>query len=169
MSDKQLSVLVDTSFLISLYDDTRPNHKVAKKYHKYFIKHSIVMCLSPIVIAEFHQMQSIVDVVGSGNYRIIPFNYDDGLNSADIAYKLGGVSRKRDGTNPKYKDDLKLIAQTVTEDISFIITEDKSTLARYCTKLQSAKVLNTKVIVLSDAYDESWFNGGQATLVANID
>ena len=164
MSDKKLSVLVDTSFLITLFDDKRTHHKVAKKYYKYFLGHSITMYLSPIVVAEFHQMQSIVDIVGSGNFILLPFNYPDGMNSADIAYKLGGVERKRDGTNPKYKDDLKIISQAQTNEITFIITEDDSTLARYCKRLQDAKVLGTKVITLSGGYDESWFNGGQSSL-----
>ena len=159
------SVLVDTSFLITLYDDSRTHHKIAKKYFKYFLGHSITLRLSTIVIAEFHQMQSIIDVVGSGSYIILPYNFEDAMKTADIAYQLGGVERKRDGTNPKYKDDLKLIAQAQCHDLDFIITEDASTLARYCARLSKAGVLNTKPIILSEGYDESHFNNGQTSLL----
>lgn len=161
---KKMSVLVDTSFLITLFDDKREHHKTAKKYYKHFIDKGIVMLLSPVVIAEFHQMQSIVDVIGSGNFKVEPFNYLDGISAADIAFKLGGVERKRDGTNPKYKDDLKLIAQADNNKVDFIITEDKSTLARYIERLNEAKVLNTKCIILKDGFELSWFNGGQSSL-----
>lgn len=51
------SVLIDTSFLITLADDTRPNHEVAKKYYKDFIRRGITMRLSTIVISEFQQVQ----------------------------------------------------------------------------------------------------------------
>lgn len=166
MSDKEKhSVLVDTSFLITLYDDSRTHHKTAKKYFKYFLGRSITLHLSTIVIAEFHQMQSIIDVVGSGNFIILPYNYEDSMKTADIAYQLGGVERKRDGSNPKYKDDLKLIAQAQCHEIDFIITEDSSTLARYCERLSKAGVLSTKPIILSEGYDESHFNNGQASLL----
>lgn len=159
-----MSVLVDTSFLITLFDDTREHHKIAKKYYKHFLDNGITIYLSPIVVAEFHQMQSIVDIVGSGNFMQLPFNYLDGIAAADIAYKLGGVERKRDGTNPKYKDDLKLIAQAENHKISFIITEDKSTLARYVERLNEAKVLGTHCITLKEGFELTWFNGGQSTL-----
>lgn len=161
---KKLSVLVDTSFLITLFDDKRKHHKTAKKYYKHFIAKNITMLLSPIVISEFHQMQSIIDIMGSGNFKVEPFNYHDGIAAADIAFKLGGVERKRDGSNPKYKDDLKLIAQADNNKIDFIITEDDSTLARYIKRLNDAKVLETKCILLKDGFEQSWFNGGQSTL-----
>jgi hypothetical protein len=160
----KLSALADTSYLITLFDDSRPHHKVAKKYYRYCLDNSVTLYLSAIVVSEFHQMQSIVDIVGSGNFRMLPFNYDDGLQAADVAYQLGGVERKRDGTNPKYKDDLKLIAQARVNEIDFILTEDESTLVRYCKRLSDAGLLKAAPIVMSAGFDASPFNDGQSAL-----
>lgn len=158
------SVLVDTSFLISLFDPERPHHSIAKKYYKYFIRNSIDMHLSVIVIAEFNQVQPIADVMSSGNFIPLPFNFEDSLKTSDVAYQLGGVERKRDGSNPKYKDDLKLLAQASCNNIDFIITEDESTLARYCERLSKGGIISLSSIVLAKGFDVSSFNGGQSSL-----
>jgi hypothetical protein len=157
------SVLCDTSFLISLYDDSRPNHEVAKKYHKHFIRNGVIMYLSVIVISEFHQVQPITDLIASGNYIVLPFNYDDALKTADTAFSLGGLDRRGE-SNAKFKDDLKLIGQAKNKDVDFVITEDARTLYRYCERLNKAKMLDTKPIALKDGFDASHFNGGQSTL-----
>lgn len=165
MSDsKQRSVLVDTGFIISVYDDSRANHSTAKKYYKYFLKNSIKMYLSTIVISEYQQMQSVVDLMNTGHYIPLPFNYDDAIKAADIAYNLGGVNRKGD-SQAKYKDDLKLMGQAQAGSIDFIITEDKATMASYCERLKKAGMFDPEVIVVSDGFDAAHFNNGQSSLI----
>ncbi|MFA5866352.1 MAG: PIN domain-containing protein [Actinomycetota bacterium] len=157
------SILVDTSFLVPVFDSTRGNHADAKRYYKYFCDNSYRMFLSTIVISEFHQKQTIVPIYNTGNFIVLPFNYEDAIKAADIAYQLGGLER---GGEPKakYKDDLKIMAQAETRGIDFIITEDRSTLARYVKKLSDAKLYRPSIIVLNDGYDISIFNKGQAPL-----
>jgi len=165
MSNKKpTSVLVDTSFLIALYDDKYPNHMTAKKYYKYCLDHSITLYISTIVVSEFHQGQPITDIIASGDYRLLPFNFDDAISTADSAYQLGGLDR-RGQTAAKCKDDLKLIGQAKNNEVDFIITEDVTTLYRYCERLNGANLLNTKPIALKDGFDPSWFNNGQASLI----
>lgn len=165
MHDKpEYSVLVDTSFLITLYSVDRPNHAVALRYFKYFLKNSIKLYLSTIVISEFQQMQPIVDLVNSGNYIILPYNYNDAIKTAEIAFNLGGVVR-RDASNPKYKDDLKIMGQAEENQVICIITEDKSTLAKYSEKLAKASMFKPKIIIVKDGFDTSLFNNGQSTLI----
>ncbi len=159
-----MSVLVDTSFLITVYDKDRANHAVALKYHKHFIKNSIKMYLSTVVVSEFQQMQSIVDLINTGNYLLLPYNYDDAIKTAEIAYNLGGTDRRGDG-NPKYKDDLKLMGQAEYNEIDFVITEDESTLARYCEKLSKASMFKPEVIIVKNGFDTSHFNNGQSSLI----
>lgn len=157
------AVLVDTSFLIILYDDSREEHAVAKKYFKYFLKNNIKMYLSPIVVSEFHQMQSVADILRSGNYLIMPFNVDHGIEAADIAYNLRGF--KRPTSNAEFKDDLKLMGQAKKEKMNYIITNDTSTLARYCERLAEAGMFDSKVIPINQPFNESWFTSdGQASL-----
>jgi len=47
------SVLLDSSFLISLSDDNRADHEVAKQYFYAFIEKGVMMHLSTIVICEY--------------------------------------------------------------------------------------------------------------------
>ena len=109
-------------------------------------------------------MQSIVDLINTGNYLLLPYNYDDAVKSAEIAYNLGGTDRRGDG-NPKFKDDLKLMGQAESNEIDFVITEDEATLARYCEKLTKAGMFKPKVILVKNGFDTSVFNGGQSTLL----
>lgn len=165
---KRRTVIVDTSFLINLFDDTKTQHQIAKKYYEFFLKNSIDMLLSPIVVAEFHQGQSILDVLSTQNFMPLPYNLQDGIKSAESAFNIGGGKRSgRDGSNPKYMDDIKIIGQAVTNDVDFIITADTKTLKRYCDKLNTGNFLGAKAIDINEAFDSSIFNGGQTSL--NID
>lgn len=156
------SVLVDTSFLIVLYDSSRDEHDVAKKYFRYFLRHNIIMHLSPIVISEFHQVQSIADILRSGDFKIVPFNVDHAIEAADIAYNLRG---ERPASKPEFKDDLKLMAQAKKEGMDFIITNDTNTLARYCKRLSEAGMFDPKVIPTTEDFSETWFSpDGQSSL-----
>lgn len=166
-NEKSFSILVDTSYLIALYDDSKSNHSTAKKYFKYFISNSIKIFLSTIVISEFQQGQSILDLINSGNYIVLPFNYDDALKTAELAFNLGGQNRQKGETIAKQKDDIKILGQAKSHNIDFIITEDISTMARYAELLSSAGFFKTKIIKVSEKFDSSWFNAGQTSLLPN--
>lgn len=47
------AVLLDTSFLISLVDASRPNHSVAAQYYRLMLEQQCPMYFSAIVAAEF--------------------------------------------------------------------------------------------------------------------
>lgn len=159
------SVLVDTSFLITVYDDSRPNHETALKYYKYFLDNSVTMYLSTIVIAEFHQGHTAATILTSGHYIPLPFNVTDAIEFSNIAHDLGNDAR-RGGSRPEYRDDLKIMAQAKKNNIDYIITDDHSTLMRYCTRLSEAEMFNTRVIPLNEPFNMSWFNeDGQTSLL----
>lgn len=67
----KISVLLDTSFLISLSDKNRPNHEVAKQYYQHMIEQNITMYLSSIAVSEFSIKQDIRDLPLK-NFRILP-------------------------------------------------------------------------------------------------
>jgi hypothetical protein len=50
-------------------------------------------------------------------------------------------------------NDIKLIAQATHEKIPFIITEDASSLFKYCERLRTSKVLEVRAIKLIDGFD----------------
>lgn len=148
------SVLLDTSFLISLVDQTRPNHGVASKYYRMMLEQQVPMYFSAIVAAEFGIKQPITDLPLK-NFRHIPFNIPHGKEAARLWNLLG----QRDDGDKRHvvRDDVKLIAQTCHEDIPFLITEDASTLHKYCERLKSAGATKTRAIKLVDGFDASAF------------
>lgn len=48
---------------------------------------------------------------------------------------------------------MKLLAQAAREDIDFILTEDASSLYRYCERLRSTGQLQTHALMLKDGFD----------------
>ena len=56
------SVLVDTSFLITLSDPARERHAVAKEYFKACIQRRVPLFLSSIVVSEYQVRQAINDL-----------------------------------------------------------------------------------------------------------
>ena len=63
---------------------------------------------------------------------------------------------------------MKILAQCANNEIDFIATEDKSTLAKYCYRLIDNGKLNTQVIT-ADEFDLSVFRSGQASLLDSLE
>jgi hypothetical protein len=146
------SVLLDTSFLISLNNANRPNYGVAKQYYNYLLEQNIPIHFSVIVAAEFAIKESITDLP-LRNFRILPFNITDSTKSASIWNLLGGHDS---GDNRAVvKDDVKIIAQALRENIPFILTEDANTFYKYCERLRTNHDLNIRAIKLVDGFDPS--------------
>jgi hypothetical protein len=55
------------------------------------------------------------------------------------------------------RDDVKLIAQAVHESIPFILTEDASTLFKYCERLRNAGAIEVRALKLADGFDGTVF------------
>lgn len=160
-------VLLDTSFLISLADPSRPHHAVAVQYFRHFGQEGIPMFLSTIVASEFHLGQPVSDLP-LDTIIVLPFNLDDATHAADLNFTLfkGEPGTSRDAL----KDDFKLLGQAKARDIAFILTEDARTLYRYCTELKTAHKLTTKAVKLVDGFDKSHFEpGGQHDFDMTLD
>ena len=144
------AVLLDTSFLISLVDQSRQNHSIAAQYYRMMLEQQVPMYFSAIVAAEFEIKQPITDLPLK-NFRSIPFN----VPHAREAGRLWNVLGKRDDGDTRHvvRDDVKLIAQASHESIPFILTEDASTLHKYCERLKAAGSSQTRAIKLADGFD----------------
>lgn len=144
------SVLLDTSFLISLVDQNRPNHAIAVKYYRFMLEQQLPMYFSAIVAAEFGIRQPITELPLK-NFRPIPFNIPHGKEAA----RLWNVLVPRDASSPRHvaRDDVKLIAQACHESIPFILTEDASSLYKYCERLRAAGLCQTRAITLRAGFD----------------
>jgi predicted nucleic acid-binding protein len=158
------SLLVDTSFLISLADPTKALHATARDYFKAALQNSVPIYLSSIVASEFHVKQPVSDL-GLRNFIVLPFNFDHALRCGDI---MKHIARDSGDDRVAVKDDIKLIAQCSCDEISHLVTSDEKTLAKYLNRLNVLKVVSTKVILLSHGFDESWFHNGQSQLLSKV-
>lgn len=143
------AVLLDTSFLISLVDANRPNHPAAALYYRSMLDQQCPMYFSAIVAAEFAIGQPITDLPLK-NFRPIPFNIP---HSVEAARLWNALNRDSGDNRAVVRDDIKLMAQAAHESIPFILTEDASTLYKYCERLRDAGVLRVRAIKLVDGFD----------------
>ena len=154
-------VLLDTSFLITLVDRTRPNHAVAMRYFKECARQQIPMYLSAIVISEFQVKQGINDLP-MRHFVVLPFNIDHAMRCGLLTRQL---QRDAGDDRVRVKDDVKLIAQCYCEGISHLLSEDGSTLVKYLQRLMpDGATPGTRAIVLNGGFDASWFENGQYRL-----
>jgi PIN domain nuclease of toxin-antitoxin system len=146
------SVLLDTSFFISLVDSNRANHNAANQYYKLLLDLSIPIYFSAIVAAEFGIKQPITDLPFK-NFRILPFNITHSIEAAQLWNLLDG--RDSGDNRSVVRDDMKIIAQALHEKIPFILTDDTKTFYKYCERLRVLNNLNIRAIKLVDGFDAS--------------
>lgn len=155
------SVLLDTSFLISLSDPARAHHSAAVQYYKECVRRQVPMYLSTIVISEFQVKQAINDLP-LRNFVVLPFNVDHAMRCGLVIRQM---TRDPEDDRVRVKDDFKLLAQCDCETISHLISEDASTLAKYLDRARDAGLATTKVVLLRDGFEAAWFENGQTRLV----
>ena len=155
------SVLLDTSFLISLSDPARPHHAAAGQYYRECVLRQVPMYLSTIVISEFQVKQAINDLP-LRNFVVLPFNIDHAMRCGLL---IRNVVRDPGDDRVRVKDDFKLIAQCECEGISHLICEDASTLAKYLDQSRKKGTAQTQAILLRDGFDTACFENGQSRLV----
>ena len=155
------SVLLDTSFLISLSDPARAHHAAAVQYYKECVHRQVPMYLSTIVISEFQVRQAINDLP-LRNFVVLPFNVDHAMCCGLIVRQM---TRDPEDDRVRVKDDFKLLAQCDCEAISHLLSEDASTLAKYLDRACDTGLASTKVVLLRDGFDAAWFENGQKRLV----
>ncbi len=159
----QNSVFLDTSFLISLSVPSRAHHEASKLYYQYFIDNRYVMFVSTIVLSEFCRKQPMSDLP-MRNFIVVPFNITDALRSAEFAEILQDAQNGDAGSRDRLKDDEKIIAQADMKQSGYLITENGSTMAKYCERLANDGHTDLRTIRSSDGFDEAHFNGGQTTI-----
>lgn len=155
------SVLLDTSFLISLSDPTRAHHGVALAYYRECVRRQLPMYLSTIVISEFQVKQAINDLP-LRNFVVLPFNVDHAMRCGLIIRQM---ARDPEDDRVRVKDDFKLLAQCDCEAISHLISEDASTLGKYLDRARDSGLATAEVVLLKDGFDAAWFENGQTRLV----
>ena len=138
-----ISFLVDTSYLITFADSTRPQHETARRYFREALKQGVPLYLSAIVASEFQVKQAVTDLP-LRNFIVLPFNIDHAMTAGIL---MRSIQREAGDDRVAVKDDVKLIGQAVCEQIAYVLTEDKNTLAKYLTKLNQSGECVTKAIL----------------------
>jgi len=155
------SVLLDTSFLISLSDPARPHHAVAVAYYKECVRRQVAMYLSTVVVSEFQVKQAINDLP-LRNFVVLPFNIDHAMACGLLTRQM---PRDAGDDRVRVKDDFKLLAQCDCEAVSHLFSEDASTLAKYLDRARETGMASTKVVLMRDGFDAAWFENGQTRLL----
>ena len=156
------SILLDTSFLISLADPGRVLHAVARQYLVASLAKGVPLYLSTLVASEFQVKQAVNDLP-LRNFTVLPFNIDHAMTTGLL---MRSFTRDDGDDRTAVKDDVKLIAQAVCESITHVLTDDKNTLAKYIDRLRAEGRANLRAIVLSNGFDAAWLNNGQTELPA---
>lgn len=145
------SVLLDTSFLISLVDDSRTHHEEAKAFYKYFLDNRWPMILSSIATCEFCIKQPLTDLPLS-NFKTLAFNITESHHFSSMFlphFTNNGIVRNC------VKDDFKLISQASFNNIEYFITEDEPLVNKIIKPLNASNSLATKPLYVPDGLHKS--------------
>lgn len=144
-------VLIDTSFLITLVDGARQHHAIATQYYRLALEQQIPIYLSVIAASEFAIKQALTDLPLK-HFRVLPFNLPHAIRAAEL---WGHIDRDDTDSRTVVRDDIKLLAQADKESISIILTEDESTLHKYCERLRKQGLLRIRTVLLKHGFDSN--------------
>lgn len=154
--------MLDTSFLITLVDDTRTHHVVARRYFEYALQQGVPLHVSTLVLAEFAIKQAVTDLPLNA-LLVVPFNI---RHAAISGVFVGAILPARDVGDDRtsVRADLQLIAQAHIEGVPYLLTEDRRTLSKYVDRARTAGICQCRAVVLADGFEAAWFNDGQGAL-----
>lgn len=148
------SVVLDTSFWITLLDATRANHTAAKSYYRHLLENGFLLYLSTIAISEYCHRGELQDLP-LDKVMPLPFNIRHAVESVALNFKSRpAIDDRRDTA----KDDFKLLAQASCENAGYLITDDTNTLTTYARNLIEQRKLDMRCIVLSEGFDVALIN-----------
>ena len=144
-----IQVSLDTSFLISFADPSRPHHAIAVDYFRHCLAQRIPMWISVVAAGEFEVKQPVGDL-SLQNFRIQPYNLAHAIRAAALLRSLQADSSQPVENNARkiIINDLKIIAQAEEEKIPVILTEDANTLSKIVTRLRQGNTTSAHVLLL---------------------
>ena len=148
-----IQVSLDTSFLISFADPSRPHHAIAVDYFRHCLAQRIPMWISVVAAGEFEVKQPVSDLPLQ-NFRIQPYNLPHAIRAAALFRSLRAENSHSsvDDARRIIINDLKIIAQAEEEKISIILAEDASTLSKIAIRLRQANTVSVRVLLLKDGF-----------------
>jgi len=151
-------VMLDTSFVIRLLDDTSDLHQSANDYFKYFLENDYELYISTIAIAEFC-VQGSIDQLPLVNVMIKPFNISHAVKTGEFAKYIFNLKKEKDldiDQRDIIPNDTKLFAQAQTEpEIFFYVSSDTKS-QKIFDKLSSNFSLKYQFIDIHTPYGETF-------------
>lgn len=144
-------IMWDTSALISLFDDGRPSHDVAKKCYVRFVEADECQFVSTIALAEFALRNDPRFILKNRYFQVQDFNVNHALKSA--AFKRLTLDPKiRDDINKRevIVNDTQIIGQAHVEQVDYILTEDKRTFKRTVDALRDSNAVTMQALLLCE-------------------
>lgn len=144
-------IMWDTSALISLFDDGRPSHDVAKKCYGRFVEADDCQFVSTIALAEFALRNDPRFILKNRYFQVQDFNVNHALKSAEFK-RLTLEPRVRDDINKRdvIVNDTQIIGQAHVEQVDYILTEDKRTFKRTVDALRNAHEVTMQALLLCE-------------------
>jgi len=148
-----IQVSLDTSFLISFADPSRPHHAIAVDYFRHCLAQRIPMWISVIAAGEFEVKQPVSDLQLQ-YFRIQPYNLPHAIRAAALLRSLqaGNSQPVENDARRIVINDLKIIAQAEEEKIPVILTEDANTLSKIVFRLRQANAASVHALLLKDGF-----------------
>ena len=144
---KQNKILVDTNFLIKLYDKSQEHHHTCREWFEQFKNQKQNIYLSTIVVFEFYQQSQLSERV-LDNFKILTFNLGDAKSGAKIAMQLKNDKNK---SRVELKNDIKLLGQAINNKMTHIITGDND-FGKYLNRLSPSPEI--KIIDIKEPYSD---------------
>ena len=146
-----IQVSLDTSFLISFADPSRPNHAIALQYFQHCQNEMIPMHLSVVAAGEFEVGQPVTDLPLQ-LFRVVNYNMMHARRAGQFFKALSKSDSAEPGIRRVIINDLKIIAQAAEEEVTVILTEDSNTLQKLCHRLQGEGISTVGALTLKEGF-----------------
>lgn len=124
-------VVLDTSFLVALTIDGRPNHEVAVRYFQYWVENGIQMYVPTIVCAEYMAHNERIPDYIMRRVKVMSFRIEDAEIAARIQRERVIVRGDEELSKVVFKDDIKIIGSACAVAAKAIAHDDPATMSRY--------------------------------------
>ena len=131
MRDKDLYLLLDTSFLINLVSKSAMFHDRAYEFFNSFMKRHCSMAVSTIALSEYAIKDDVTHIPLS-MLQIIPFNYGHAVKSGAYGNQVVSCRKQElDTSRVIVLNDSKMFAQAEFEGVDYVVSADSKAQKTY--------------------------------------
>lgn len=147
-----MTILWDSSALISLLDETRSTHEAALECYWRLREEGELQIISSIAISELAVKNNPEPIFLEFGFQVQDFNIRHAIEAANVK-KITMVDkqlRSEQNTRAVIVNDSQIIGQALAEQVDYILTEDQNTFCKTVSKLHSKLGMSLQALLLSD-------------------